>query len=210
MYNAPQTIPIEQFILALTQVQADLGTALFLFHRMDGVFAFAVRLPAGSLVFAQAGTTRGNRDLIGDDKNRIEADAELADEELGILLAIAGQALEKLMGARFGNRSQIIDDLLTGHPDAVIADGNGPLALAVFDLDRELCVPFEQAVVAKRLEPEFFHGIGGVGDQLPQKDLLVAVQGMHHEIQQLLDLGLKAEGLFIDIETHTQSDSEWF
>ncbi len=37
-------------------------------------------------------------------------------------------------------------------------------------------------------------GVGGVGNQLAQEDLPVAVQGVDHELQQLADFGLKAEG----------------
>src|SRR5207245_10788019 len=36
----------------------------------------------------------------------------------------------------------------------------------------------------------------GVRYQLPQEDLLVAVQGVDHEVEQLLDFGLEAQGLF--------------
>ena len=57
-----------------------------------------------------------------------------------------------------------------------------------------LGVVLEQRRVGQRLEAQLVAGVGGVRDQLAQEDLLVAVQGVDHQVQQLLDLGLEAEG----------------
>jgi hypothetical protein len=38
---------------------------------------------------------------------------------------------------------------------------------------------------------EFVQGVGGVGDEFPQEDLPVGIEGMDDEVQQLADLGLK-------------------
>ena len=37
--------------------------------------------------------------------------------------------------------------------------------------------------------------IGAVGDELPEEDLLVGVEGVDDEGEQLVDLSLKGEGL---------------
>ena len=58
----------------------------------------------------------------------------------------------------------------------------------------KLAVALEQALVGQRLEAQLVAGVGGVGDQLPQEDLLVAVEGVDHQIQQLADLGLETVG----------------
>ena len=42
-----------------------------------------------------------------------------------------------------------------------------------------------------RLEAQLVAGVGGVGDQLAQEDLPVAVQRVDHELQQLADFGLE-------------------
>ena len=59
--------------------------------------------------------------------------------------------------------------------------------------DREVRVALEERAVGERLEAQLVAGVGGVGDQLAQEDLLVAVQGVDHQVEQLLDLGLEAE-----------------
>ena len=41
----------------------------------------------------------------------------------------------------------------------------------------------------------FLQGVGGVGDQLADEDLLLRVERVDDDIEQLLDLGLEFEGL---------------
>src|SRR3712207_6864316 len=56
----------------------------------------------------------------------------------------------------------------------------------------------------ERLETQLVSGVGRVGYELPQKDLLVAVQGMDHQLQQLFDFSLESEGLArLRSEEHT-------
>ena len=69
-------------------------------------------------------------------------------------------------------------------------------ALVVADANLQVRIVLEQRAVGDRLEPQLVAGVGGVRDQLAQEDLLVAVQGVDHQVQQLLDLGLEAERLF--------------
>src|SRR5262249_14537543 len=52
-----------------------------------------------------------------------------------------------------------------------------------------------QSWLGERLEAQPVDGVGGVGDQLAQEDLLVAVQRVDHQVQDLNDLGLEAEAL---------------
>ena len=55
-------------------------------------------------------------------------------------------------------------------------------------------IVLEQRVVGQRLEAQLVARIRRVGDQLAQEDLLVGVQGVDHQIEELLDFGLEAEG----------------
>jgi hypothetical protein len=74
-----------------------------------------------------------------------------------------------------------------------------PLSLTVTrggivrDADRKLRVALEQRRVRQRLEAQLVAGVRGIGDQLAQEDLLVAVERVHHQVQQLLHLGLEAQ-----------------
>ena len=61
------------------------------------------------------------------------------------------------------------------------------------DPDAQLPLLAQQRRVGQGQEAQLVVGVGGVGDQLAEEDLAVAVQGMDHELQQLTDLGLEAE-----------------
>jgi hypothetical protein len=59
----------------------------------------------------------------------------------------------------------------------------------IFSSDR-----FRTGRVGQGLEAQLVGGIARVRDQFAQEDFLVAVQGMDHQVQQLLHLGLEAQG----------------
>jgi hypothetical protein len=56
--------------------------------------------------------------------------------------------------------------------------------------------PSNRAGVVQGLEAQLVAGVGRVGNQLPEEDLAVGIQRVDHQLQQLLDLGLEAEGFF--------------
>ena len=56
------------------------------------------------------------------------------------------------------------------------------------DVDVELWVGLQHRLVGERLEADLVERIGGVGDELPQEDLLVGVERVDDERQQLIDL----------------------
>ena len=78
-----------------------------------------------------------------------------------------------------------------------------PLSLTVIvraslskrDADREVGVALVELGMRERLEAQLVGGVRGVGDELAQEDLRVAVQRVDHEVQQLLHLGLESERL---------------
>jgi hypothetical protein len=98
---------------------------------------------------------------------------------------------EELARARLGDRADVVDHLLARHADAVVGDRDRARLLVVGDADLQLRIVLEQRRVGERLEPQLVGGIGGVRDQLPQEDLLVAVQGVHHQVEELRYLGLE-------------------
>src|SRR5205823_6382230 len=105
---------------------------------------------------------------------------------------------EELPRARFRDRPEIGDHLVAAHPDAVIGDGEDPCRRIVIDVDLRLEVVFEQRLVVQRFEAQLVAGIRRVRDQFAQEDLAIRVQRMDHELQELPDLGLEAEGLAVD------------
>src|SRR5690606_27615058 len=127
------------------------------------------------------------------DERGVEADAELADQ-LRILALIAGQLLDEPLRAGMSNRAELLDDLVARHADAVVRDRNRLRALVDRDDDVEVRGLRGQLRARKRLEAQLVVRVRSVRDQLAEEDLAIAVQRMHHEVKQLLHLGLESVG----------------
>jgi len=86
---------------------------------------------------------------------------------------VAREAVHELFGAAFGDRTQVFYGLLCAHADAVVGDRER-LGLGVEGhADFEVRGVFVQSRVVQRLEAQLVTGVGGVGDQLAQKNLFV-------------------------------------
>ncbi len=193
-HQRADAIGVGEILLALLQVQHDARAALRQIDGRDGEFAVAARLPVHTRSGIQAGATRIHVDAVGDDERGIEADAELADQ-LRVLLLIAGHAGEEFGGARLGNRTEVLDGFLAAHADAVIGDGDRARLRVGIDGDGELTASLQQIGLGQRLETQLVERVRSVGNQLAQEDFLVTVERMDHQLEQLLDLRLKAQGL---------------
>ncbi len=181
------------FVLGL-QVEGDRGAAAGLLGLFDGVGAVAGGLPAGG--GRLAGPAGHQLDALGGHERGVEADAELADQLRDRLLRLPLlQALGELAGAGLGDRPDVGDHLVAAHADAVVPDGQGARVAVRLQADLERLVAGEKLRLRQRLEAEPVEGIGRVRDQLAEKDLLVRVQRMDHQVEELLGLGLKLQGL---------------
>jgi hypothetical protein len=185
----------QQVVLPFLEVQGDLGAARRPVDHLDTEFAGALGFPAHALVGLGAGAARVHRDLVGDDERGVEADAELADQA-GVLLLVARQLGEKLARTRLGDGAEVGDHFLARHADAVVGDGQGLRRRVEGDANPEIRIALEQGGVVQGLEAQLVAGVGRVGNQLPEEDLAVGIQRVDHQLQQLLDLGLEAEGFF--------------
>ena len=190
----------QEVLFALAQVQGHVGAARGLVDGFDLEVADALAAPAHALIGAEAGAPRLDRDAVGDDEAGVEADAELADQ-VGVLLLVTLQLGHELARAALGDGAQVLDRFVAAHADAVVADrqrlGLGVEQHAHFEVGGILV---ERRVV-ERLEAQLVAGVGRVGDQLAQEDLLVGVQRVRHQVQDLLDLGLERMGLFAHVST---------
>ena len=192
--HVAQAHRVEEIVLALAQVQRDLGAAYRPVDRLQRVFAVPGRFPAYALRRWHAGAARTHRHPVGDDEGRIEADAELTDQ-VRVLRLVAREPGQELARAGFRDRAQVVDDLLAGHADAIVGDGDGARGRVEADVDAKVGIALEQRAVGERLEAQLVAGVGRIRDQLAQEDFLVAVERMHHQVQQLLHLGLETQGL---------------
>ena len=185
---------LEQVVLPLAQVHDDLRAALRPGNRLKGVFPAAIGLPPHRGFGRQARATRREGYLVRNDEGRIEPDAELPDQ-VGILLLVAGQPIQELARPGPGDRADIGYYLVAGHPDPVVGNGDGASILVHRDPDLQVRVGFVQRIVGQRFKAKLVCSVRGVGYQLPQEDLLVAVQRVDHQLQELLHLGLESQRL---------------
>ena len=188
----------EELVLAFAQMQRDVGAARCLVDHLDGVVALAAGFPAHGLVGFDAGAAGNHRDLVGNDEGRVETDAELADQ-VGILGLVAGQRREEFAGAGLGDGAQVLDRLVARQADAVVGNGDGARRLVEGNANLQIAVIAIQGAVVQRLETQLVAGVGSVGNQLAQENLLVAVQGVNHQLQQLLYFGLETQGLAVGV-----------
>ena len=109
----------------------------------------------------RSGATGQDFDLIRDDKGTVKADAELADQR-GILLLIAGELIKKLCRTRFGDGTQVVDDLFSGHANTVVFDRQR-LGIGVkADRDRIVAILGRELRFGDGSKTQPIDGIGGV------------------------------------------------
>ena len=181
-------------LLVLAQRQDNIGTVLGALAVLDGITLKTIRLPhvSGVLPIGAA----DNLYVAGNHKGRVEAHAKLADDvDIGaLLLGVLGL---KLLGAGMGDGAQIALELLGGHANAVIRDGNGAGVFIKRDANSQVALVELDARVLQALKVELVDGVARVRDKLAQEDFLIGVDGVDHEVEQFFALGLKL--------THVQS-----
>ena len=179
----------------------------------DGVSAVGGRFPLPAFLRACLAGDQGH--LVRNHEGRIEAHAELTDQVLhrGVgLHFLAGsffrffgdlvgffQFGKKLFGAGLGDGADVFDDLFFRHADTVVGDGQRFSLFIGSEADHKLAVPFQQLAVGEGSETQLVDGVAGVGDQLTQKDLVVGVDRIDHQVQQLFGLRLKLKFFFCNV-----------
>ena len=109
--------------------------------------------------------------FLGHHKGAVEAQTEMADDGVGILLVF----LEEVVGAREGNLVDILVNLLGGHTDAAVADGQRASFLVNLNLYLEFA-HFAGKFTLGGQRLEFLRGIYGVADEFAQEDVVVTVK----------------------------------
>ena len=139
--------------------------------------------PLICLVFT--GLARDDLDLVGDHEDGVEADAELADE-VGVLPGIAGELGEEVLCARAGDGAEVRDEVFLVHADAGIGDGEGLVSFVELEVDaRRIDAIADESLVllvGESKVAQLVERVGGVGDELAEKDLRVGVKGMDDRV----------------------------
>ena len=164
----------------------DVGTGRFLGGFLNGIAVSTVRnpLPGGILTVLLCDDGDGG----GHHEGGVEAHAELADD-VDVLLLFHGLLEAQRTG--LGNGAQVFFQFITAHADAVVGNGKGTAVLIPGDGDGKVLPGNAHLVIGQGRVGQLINGIGGIGDDLPQKDLPVGIDGVNHEVQQTLGLGFK-------------------
>jgi hypothetical protein len=145
------------------------------------------------------GRFRDYGDLIGNQEGRVETDTELSNH--GDISSL-GKSLHEGLGSRLGDGSQVGDELLLGHADTGIAEGEGVVVLVGDDVDLEALLVADNVGVGEGSVPDLIEGIRGIGDELSEEDLLVGVEGVDDEAHQLLDVSVEGKVLSGSLFSH--------
>ena len=168
----------------------DIGARRLLLALGDGVAIRASGLPHPRLLRAIGPGDDGDR--VRHHKGGVEAHAELTDHiHLGGRLVVPLQLLLELEGAALGDGAQVGLQLVLRHAHSVVGHGEGPLLLVGNDGDLQILALDLYAVIGEGTVGQLVLCVAGVGDDLPQKDLLVGVDGVDHQIHQPLGLRLE-------------------
>ena len=154
----------------------------------DGIAVGAGALPHhAALLAVLAGD---DRDLVGDHEGGVEAHAELADDGQVLALALFHVVFEA-QRAGLCDHAEVVFRFLRVHADAVVADRQRARFLVGDDLDAKIVAVKTDLVVGQREIAELVDRVRGVGDDLAQKDLLVRIDRIDHQVEQTLGLGLE-------------------
>ncbi|MGY4348180.1 hypothetical protein ACVWXM_004647 [Bradyrhizobium sp. GM7.3] len=187
-------VSFEIFLRIVLEMQDDLGAALhaarILLAGTRDLEARAARGRPGPDV-ALAGAAAHHDDLVGYHEGGIEADAELADQAETILGLL--ELRYEGLGARAGDGAEVVDQLLPLHANAIVGDRKRSGRLVRNDPDLERVAFAQQRRIRDGLIAQLVAGVRGIGDELAQEDIGLGIDGMHHQVQKLGNLGL--EGL---------------
>ncbi len=206
--DVAQTVAVSELFFTVFQVQHDTRTALGLVDVGDFKLAFAFGGPVHALAGRRTGATAEHFDLVGNDECRVEAHAELTDQ-VRILLLVARQVFHEISGAGFGDGPQVGNHIFTAHANAVVFKGNGLRVLVEAHADLQLGAAFQQLRRGQRFKTQFVDRVRRVRDQFAKENFLVGIQRMDHEVQQLLYLGLEAQGFLLSFHTHNHQTPIW-
>jgi hypothetical protein len=119
------------------------------------------------------------------------------------------KSLHKRLGSGLGNGSKIVDEIGFGHSNTSIEDGQGLVLLIGDNVDLELRFSLKNTLVGQTHVADLIAGIGRIGNQFTQKDLLVGIKGIDDETEQLVDLGLKSERFNFGSGRHCKNEKRY-
>ena len=89
-----------------------------------------------------------------------------------------GREVERYLGSRLGNGAKVVDHVSLGHTDTGVPETKDLVFLVGTDTDVELLLGVENGGLGQGRVTDFVESIRTVRNQLPQKDLLIRVEGV--------------------------------
>ena len=160
--------------------------AVVVLHRFGDLKSVrTVGIPAVCLLLAAC--AGDDRDMGGDHERGVETDAELTDD-VDILDGVV--LLLELERSALRDDAEVVFQLVAGHADAVVLDGQCAGLLIRRKTDLIAALRCERGV-GQRTEMALVHRVARVRDQLAQENLLVRVDRVNHHVQQTFGLRLE-------------------
>ena len=185
-------IPIE----FLAESNSDGSTAAFLLAVLQSIRTVTSGFPANCLAGACLAGSDGH--LLCHHEGRVEAYAELANHflvsQLRIVLLCLLQLLKKGLGAGLGNSTDILYYLVLGHANTVIGNSQGMAFLVRHQENLIVLVALQNIPILQGLKMQLVNSIRRIGNQLTEKNLVIGINAVNHQIQQLFSLCLKFMG----------------
>ncbi len=128
---------------------------------------------------------------IGHHEGRIETHAELTDEFRRQRLLSLGHVLQKFSRPRLGDGTEVGHEILPVHADAVVGHAQDPRGSVHGNADVGIRKRGLQRLARERGDAQLVQRVRRVGHEFPQKNFPIGIDGVDHEVQQLLPLALK-------------------
>ena len=167
------------FLGVLFDMQNDLGAVVGLFALADGIAVRAVGLPAIRLLCAIRLGFHAH--VVADHKRGIETHAELTDDVDILVLFVFRLEFQR---AALCDDAEVLVKLLLRHADAVIADTQRAAVLIRRKEDLEVVTIESRSAVRQGFIVKLIDRVARVGDQLAQKNLLMGINRVDHEIKK--------------------------
>ncbi len=189
--RALQAPGLRKFPGIFLEVNVDFGASILLVRRFQSKTAVARGTPAPRLLLRTVGS-RSHGDAVGHHEHGVESHTKLADD---LLLRRLPLARVEQKGARTGvcNCAQVLDQLVTVHADAAVADCQGAIGRVGAQVNRQFAFCIHNLVVGEHFKLNAIERIRCIGYEFAQEDGAVGVERMREDVEQLLDLGAVLE-----------------
>ena len=126
--------------------------------------------------------------MIADHESGVEAYTELTNDVdvfLGFVILFESQRTTA------GDGAQVVFQILLGHADTIIRNGEGAGFLVHRQPDLKILPVHADTLIGQRTVIELINGITGIGNQLTEKNLPMGIDGIDHQVKQTFGFRLE-------------------